>query len=338
MNVFMDILRSDGSLVINKNLINSIGLEASILLGELLSKKNYYEMRGDIEDGWFYETSKMIELNTGLSYYQQVKAEKILAKEGFLKTGVRGIPAKKYYYIIEDEDNLRRVLSEGKANREEAIEQMNGLKTISQKFEIKEPKFYEGKDLNFKEMELKNSNVINNRNNNNRKNNNREIIIDNNTSEKKSKEKTSKKVKSFDENSDPYKLALYQITRLKQLYPEMKLPQKSNEVNKWAYVFDLMIRRDQKTPEAIYQMIDFVYQDEFWSGVCLSPSNLRKNWDKIMVQRLRRKPLSKQERIREENEKVFQKFLEEDEGEDDKERDSGTFEAWFRGISGMESQ
>jgi len=155
MNLFYEAYRNDAGIMVNKNLINAIGKNATLLFGELLSKKYYYEEKGLIDNGWFYEVSKMIELNTGLSYYEQKKAENILIKEGLLKTDVRGIPAKKYYFIIENEDNLRRVLNQGKLNKEKILREINALKPSFQNF-----KNY---DLNIEEIDRQNSNVINNR-------------------------------------------------------------------------------------------------------------------------------------------------------------------------------
>lgn len=344
MNIIYDLLRNDGSIITNKNLINAIGLDAAVLFGELLSKQNYYEGRGETINGWFYETADMLEINTGLSYYQQRKTLEILINEKLIEISVKGLPAKKYFRVTNDENIIKNILKRGKVKKERLLERINNdkktdnnLKTTFE--ETKELEYIETKELDVEKLKnknIKNSKVINNRDNNNRKNNNREIIIDNNTSEQK-KEKSSRKIKSFDETSDPYKLALYQIEHLRQLYLEMKLPQKKEQIDKWALVFDLMIRIDKRSPESIYKMIDDVYVDEFWSGVCLSPSNLRKNWDKIIAQK-RRRPKTKQDRIREENEAVFEKFLKEDDGEDDKEGDSGAFEAWFRSLFGMEGK
>ena len=155
MNLFYEAYRNDAGIMVNKNLINAIGKNATLLFGELLSKKYYYEEKGLIDNGWFYEVSKMVELNTGLSYYEQKKAENILIKEGLLKTDVRGIPAKKYYFIIENEDNLRRVLNQGKLNKEKILREINALKPSFQNF-----KNY---DLNIEEIDRQNFNVINNR-------------------------------------------------------------------------------------------------------------------------------------------------------------------------------
>lgn len=183
LSILADLLKSDGgSIVVNKYLINALGPQTALIFGELISKQSYFEELGQTNDGWFYETSKMIELNTGYSYFQQKKSLQILSDLKLIETSIKGVPAKKFFRITSDENLIRNILEKGKANRREYLKQINS--------EENEPKYLnpsslKNKELDHKKLEnlnIKNSNVINNRDNNNRNNNT--YIVENEKNEK----------------------------------------------------------------------------------------------------------------------------------------------------------
>lgn len=183
LSILADLLKSDGgSIVVNKYLINALGPQTALIFGELISKQSYFEELGQTNDGWFYETSKMIELNTGYSYFQQKKSLQILSDLKLIETSINGVPAKKFFRITSDENLIRNILEKGKANRREYLKQINS--------EENEPKYLnpsslKNKELDHKKLEnlnIKNSNVINNRDNNNRNNNT--YIVENEKNEK----------------------------------------------------------------------------------------------------------------------------------------------------------
>lgn len=95
-------LASDGFLTVNKHIARAVGLDAAVMLAELASSYNYFEMMGQLNDGMFYETVEHVEENTTLSKYQQAKAVKTLEEAGILTTKKIGIPAKRYFLINED--------------------------------------------------------------------------------------------------------------------------------------------------------------------------------------------------------------------------------------------
>lgn len=95
-------LASDGFLTVNKHIARVVGIDAAVMLAELASTYNYFEMMGQLTDGMFYETVEHVEENTTLSKYQQAKAVKALEDAGILTTKKIGIPAKRYFLINED--------------------------------------------------------------------------------------------------------------------------------------------------------------------------------------------------------------------------------------------
>ena len=112
VDIILDLLRSDGSIILNKKMIKVLGLEATALYSELLSRYKYFSDRGQLtDDGFFYNTVEDIEEVTALSDYQQRKIISKLVKLGLLETKVMGIPAKRYFKIIQNEHKLYEMLS-----------------------------------------------------------------------------------------------------------------------------------------------------------------------------------------------------------------------------------
>jgi len=65
-----------------------------------------------------------------------------------------------------------------------------------------------------------------------------------------------------------------------ELYPDNKLI-KDADLNKWSEYFRLMLDRDRRGKEDIREMLLFIKQDGFWKTNVLTPSGLRKKYDKI---------------------------------------------------------
>ncbi len=106
-----DLLRNDGFIIYNKNLAKNIGVNEAILYSELLSRWNYFKQRGQLtEDGFFFNTVKDLEDGTALSDYQQRRALNSLKDKGLIEMEVRGIPAKRYFRIVEDRELITSYL------------------------------------------------------------------------------------------------------------------------------------------------------------------------------------------------------------------------------------
>jgi len=94
----------------NKFLAKTIGIYEAILIGELISKRNYYEKTGKIKDGWFFSTQEEIEKDTTLSIHQQRKAIKTFESLNFLEKKREGLPARYFYRILDE--NIIKFLEE----------------------------------------------------------------------------------------------------------------------------------------------------------------------------------------------------------------------------------
>lgn len=109
MNV-LQFLASENFIPLNKIVIRSLGLEEAILIGELASEYNYWTKENGLdEDGYFYSTIENIEEKTTLSVHKQRKAINKLKELGVIDVKVKGIPAKRYIKI--DEQQLYEILS-----------------------------------------------------------------------------------------------------------------------------------------------------------------------------------------------------------------------------------
>lgn len=122
-NSLINLLRADGSIIINKVLAKNIGLNEAILYGELLSKYSYYYEHDELtEDGYFFCTVDDLEFATTLSDYAQRKAITNLVEYGLISTSNRGIPMKRYFTLIMDEDLVIQFLKNSRTSSQKTKE------------------------------------------------------------------------------------------------------------------------------------------------------------------------------------------------------------------------
>ena len=96
------LLSSTAFLVVNKELARNIGLKETVLLADLISKEEYFIDNG-MTDGWFFNTEANIQKDTTLTPYQQRNALKSLKNHQIIETMRKGIPAKQYFKINEEQ-------------------------------------------------------------------------------------------------------------------------------------------------------------------------------------------------------------------------------------------
>lgn len=95
----LQLIASSSFLTVNMAIAKQVGNDAAILLAELASSQVYFENNGMLTDGMFFETVELIEDRTNLTKYQQSKAVKVLEEAGILKTKLKGIPAKRFFFV-----------------------------------------------------------------------------------------------------------------------------------------------------------------------------------------------------------------------------------------------
>ncbi len=96
------LLSSTAFIVLNKELARQVGLKAAVLLADLISKEEYFIANG-MTDGWFFNTEANIQDDTTLNPYHQRKCLKTLKDKGLVEVKRKGIPAKQYFKINEEQ-------------------------------------------------------------------------------------------------------------------------------------------------------------------------------------------------------------------------------------------
>lgn len=115
MNLF-DLLRSDGSIVVNKALAHEIGLNEAVIYSELVSLQEYWRKQGKLTDGeWFFCTIENLETNTTIKKDSQNRALKKLEKLQLIEMKRMGLPAKRYFKITNKIYDL--ILKEALSNQ-----------------------------------------------------------------------------------------------------------------------------------------------------------------------------------------------------------------------------
>ena len=127
------LLSSSAFIVLNKELARQVGLKEAILLADLISKEEYFIANG-MTDGWFFNTEANIEKDTTLTPYQQRKCLKTLKTNLVLETKRKGIPAKQYFKI--NEQQVIKLLNNLSATNLTSINKNKEIKIINKLFTI----------------------------------------------------------------------------------------------------------------------------------------------------------------------------------------------------------
>lgn len=138
--------------------------------------------------------------------------------------------------------------------------------------------FYQDKNSELTKKLTVNQQSVNNQlttNNNDKQCNNE---TNNNITSKKSK----KRIYSDD---DPNKKLAVLLFKLIQKNQNIKEP----DLDKWANTIRLTIESDKRTGKDVQDMIVWATSDDFWSGVILSATSLRKHFDKMLAQKNKKK-------------------------------------------------
>lgn len=109
-NLISALLGSGGSIVVNKALMRAIGLHEAIVYSELVSKEAYFAGRNQLTDeDYFFNVADNMSEDTGLSGKQIRSAVNELVRLKLIATKVKGIPARKYYKVLNDGSGMGKV-------------------------------------------------------------------------------------------------------------------------------------------------------------------------------------------------------------------------------------
>ena len=119
MNAIFQLLNPANTVTVNRPLAHALGLNEAVIYGALISKFYYYSERGMLEDGWFYSTAPDLAESTALSERQQKRAVDNLISAGLIRSELRGMPAKRSFYIVEDISVLQQLIADGEEKMRE---------------------------------------------------------------------------------------------------------------------------------------------------------------------------------------------------------------------------
>lgn len=154
--ILASLLASSKYIIVNKDLIQILGLNEAVILGELCSEYTYWSNREQLEDNeYFYSTRENLQSNTGITPHFQRIALKNLEEKGIITTKKKGIPCKTYYRI--DEVKVIEYLKKAKIiPKNSDVDEMNNKtsteETTSSKQEVQQ-------DVN--EIDINNNNINN---------------------------------------------------------------------------------------------------------------------------------------------------------------------------------
>ncbi len=160
MSEIIRLLANDNYIVVNRDLIQIIGLECAVFLSEIATEAVYWEKAGKLQDGWFYSTLDNVERNTSINSYKQRKCIRELSSLGVLEMQVRGMPATRYFRL--DESAISCLISNNQLskNEQQDVQKLNNkmLKNFtSSSSEIKQLDVKKLKGNNTKENSTDNS-------------------------------------------------------------------------------------------------------------------------------------------------------------------------------------
>jgi DNA-binding PadR family transcriptional regulator len=129
----ISILSGNGFVMFNKELAHEVSVNGAIIFGQLCSSFESFDSKDmlTVRNGkdYFFLTSEVIEVETALTYKQQLRAIKDLEEAGYIETVIMGSPAKKYFHvtnkIIEQLIPKEEVNSDKKEDLEDEENQIN---------------------------------------------------------------------------------------------------------------------------------------------------------------------------------------------------------------------
>lgn len=103
--MLINILSQSSFWMVNKKIASEVGIEAALLLSDLVSKNEYFKTTEALIniDGeyYFYATSESIKSDTQIGYKVQKRCIEKLKEKGFIKTSLTGVPATLHFTICE---------------------------------------------------------------------------------------------------------------------------------------------------------------------------------------------------------------------------------------------
>ena len=150
MKAIFELINPDNTLSVNRRLAHAVGLQEAVVYSALLAKYAWYESHDMLaEGGWFYSTAEDLEESTALTRCQQQRCISSLTSAGLICCNVMGMPAKRYFRIVDDVSILKGLFSSVESKPEE-VRRESGENEKQDPIKP-ESKFAENHETSFKE-------------------------------------------------------------------------------------------------------------------------------------------------------------------------------------------
>lgn len=150
MKAIFELINPDNTLSVNRRLAHAVGLQEAVVYSALLAKYAWYESHDMLaEGGWFYSTAEDLEESTALTRCQQQRCIGSLTSAGLICCNVMGMPAKRYFRIVDDVSILKGLFSSVESKPEE-VRRESGENEKQDPIKP-ESKFAENRETSFKE-------------------------------------------------------------------------------------------------------------------------------------------------------------------------------------------
>ena len=238
--------------------------------------EGWVKLHRSITENWIWDNPQYLKWWLDLILMANHKEKKILFNGSFKKVdvgqritseqklaerwGVSRNTVRKFLSLLVEDD----MISIEKSRKNGTTYKVNNY-AIYQEFSEEKKQQTEQRAEHQKDNELNiNKNEKNEKNNNNPRN--------------------SRKTREYADDDPNKKLAIL-LLKLIRKNQNIKEP----DLDKWANTIRLTIESDKRTGKEVQDMIVWATSNDFWSGVILSPTSLRKHFDKMAVQKNKRK-------------------------------------------------
>lgn len=103
MGEIISLLAKSNYIILNKQLINKLGIKEAMVLSELCNEFDYWKGQDKLDDGYFYSTQENIKKNISIKSTTLTSVIKSLEKRKLIQIKRVGLPCKNYYKINEKE-------------------------------------------------------------------------------------------------------------------------------------------------------------------------------------------------------------------------------------------
>lgn len=114
LSAIIRLLNPDNTISAHRMLAHAIGMTETIIYSSLISKQTYYLQNGMLsDDGWFFSTVCDLQESTTFGVKAQKTAISHLVAHGLIECENKGLPAKRHFRVIDNTENLMRLIEEG---------------------------------------------------------------------------------------------------------------------------------------------------------------------------------------------------------------------------------